>query len=70
MIKVDVDKCVGCGGCIDLCPATAISLVNDKSWINTDLCLECETCIIGTTLKLLNLTRLVCILVESSDILV
>ncbi|MBW2554072.1 MAG: 4Fe-4S binding protein [Deltaproteobacteria bacterium] len=34
MIKVDIDKCVGCGGCIDLCPATAINL-----------CLECETCV-------------------------
>ena len=45
MIKVDIDKCVGCGGCIDLCPATAISLVNDKSYVNADLCLECETCV-------------------------
>ena len=45
MIKVDVDKCVGCGGCIDLCPATAISLVNDRSWVDVDLCLECETCV-------------------------
>ena len=45
MIKIDVDKCVGCGGCIDLCPATAISLVNDRSWVDVDLCLECETCV-------------------------
>ena len=45
MIKIDVDKCVGCGGCIDLCPATAISLVNDRSFVDVDLCLECETCV-------------------------
>ena len=39
MIKVDIDKCVGCGGCIDLSPATAISLVNDKSYVNRERCL-------------------------------
>ena len=45
MIKIDVDKCVGCGGCIDLCPATAISLVSYRSYVDVDLCLECETCV-------------------------
>ena len=45
MVKIDVDKCVGCGGCIDLCPATAITLVDDRSHVNIDLCLECFTCV-------------------------
>lgn len=45
MVKIDVDTCVGCGGCIDLCPATAICLVNDRSRIDVDLCLECLTCV-------------------------
>jgi ferredoxin len=45
MVKIDVDKCVGCGGCIDLCPATAITLVDDRSRVNIDLCLECFTCV-------------------------
>ena len=45
MVKIDVETCVGCGGCIDLCPATAISLVNDRSRIDVDLCLECLTCV-------------------------
>ena len=45
MVKIDVEKCVGCGGCIDLCPATAITLVDDRSHVNIDLCLECFTCV-------------------------
>jgi ferredoxin len=45
MVKIDVDNCVGCGGCIDLCPATAITLVDDRRHVNIDLCLECFTCV-------------------------
>jgi ferredoxin len=45
MVKIDVEACVGCGGCIDLCPATAITLVKDRSQVNIDLCLECFTCV-------------------------
>ena len=44
MIKVDVNECVGCGGCIDLCPMTAMRLVNDKAFVDAELCSECGTC--------------------------
>ncbi|MEE8382552.1 MAG: 4Fe-4S dicluster domain-containing protein [Thermodesulfobacteriota bacterium] len=29
MARIDTEKCLGCGGCIDLCPAIAISMIND-----------------------------------------
>ncbi len=29
MVSIDTEKCLGCGGCIDLCPAIAISMIND-----------------------------------------
>jgi len=29
MIKIDTEKCTGCGGCIDLCPPIAIAMIND-----------------------------------------
>ena len=45
MIRIDRQKCVGCGGCVDLCPRAAIGLFEDFALINTDLCLECRTCV-------------------------
>jgi ferredoxin len=45
MIKIDQDKCTGCGGCIDLCPVIAISMVDDKSLIDNDTCTECKICV-------------------------
>jgi len=45
MVKVDRDKCVGCGGCIDLCPMIAISMVKDMAMIDNTLCVECKICV-------------------------
>lgn len=45
MVKIDNDKCVVCGGCTDLCPEIAISMINDVVIINNDICTECGTCV-------------------------
>jgi Fe-S-cluster-containing hydrogenase component 2 len=45
VVRIEREKCVGCGGCVDLCPTTAISLVEDLAWIDANICLECTTCV-------------------------
>jgi ferredoxin len=45
MTKIDTDKCTGCGGCIDLCPEIAISMINDVVIVNEELCTGCNICI-------------------------
>jgi ferredoxin len=45
MIKIDQDKCTGCGGCIDLCPVIAISMIDDRVLIDNDTCTECKICV-------------------------
>ncbi len=45
MIKIDTDVCTTCGGCIDLCPAIAISMINDRVVIDNDTCDECKICV-------------------------
>ena len=45
MVKINSDLCVACGGCIDLCPVIAISMVNDMIVVNNDTCTECTICI-------------------------
>jgi ferredoxin len=43
--KIDTTKCVGCGGCIDLCPVIAISMINDVVTIDEEICVKCGICI-------------------------
>lgn len=44
MFKVNEEKCFGCGTCIQLCPSGAISLSEDKAFIDQEKCQECGRC--------------------------
>lgn len=44
--EVDVEKCTGCGNCVEVCPVDVFEIQDDKSVVvNADECLECESCI-------------------------
>ncbi len=45
-IKIDKEKCTGCGECVDICPEEVLGLVEDKSEpVNADECVGCESCV-------------------------
>ena len=44
MIYVDIERCTGCGICIDACPQHAIAINNALASINEELCIECGAC--------------------------
>lgn len=44
-MKVNRDKCIGCGACVDMCPVQAITLVDGKASINPDICVSCGSCV-------------------------
>ena len=41
---VNMEKCTGCGECVEECPLEAITIENDKASIS-DECAECGACI-------------------------
>lgn len=44
-IKVDTDKCDGCGECVEGCPGEVYELVDKKATVvNEDECHGCHTC--------------------------
>jgi len=44
-IKIDNDKCDGCGTCKDICPVNVFEIVDNKSKvINLNECLVCRAC--------------------------
>lgn len=42
--KINKEKCLGCGACIDECPVEAISQDDDKYVIDPEKCIECGAC--------------------------
>ena len=43
---VDIEKCTGCGTCVDTCPVQAIT-VEDKAVVDKENCIECGVCVDG-----------------------
>lgn len=44
-VKVDVEKCTGCGTCADTCPVEVFEIRDEKSVVvNNDECLVCRAC--------------------------
>lgn len=44
-LKLNVEKCIGCGLCLAVCPHEVFSVVNGKaSIVDLDACMECGAC--------------------------
>ena len=43
-VKINLEKCTGCGTCTEICPVEAIT-VNDKAKVDEETCVDCGTCV-------------------------
>lgn len=44
-IRIDSEKCVGCGICLSVCPHAVISINKGIAFLsNKDRCIECGAC--------------------------
>jgi NAD-dependent dihydropyrimidine dehydrogenase PreA subunit len=44
-IIIDIEKCDGCGDCVDVCPTESIRLVQDKAHFYPEDCIDCDACV-------------------------
>ena len=45
-LKLDQEKCTGCGRCAEVCPHRVLKMKNDKALIaDLDKCIECGACV-------------------------
>ena len=44
-LSVSSDRCVGCGECVKVCNADAITIISNKAIIDPSKCIECGKCL-------------------------
>jgi Fe-S-cluster-containing hydrogenase component 2 len=44
MLVAELDRCNGCGACVESCPQGAPILKNGKAHFASSLCIGCQTC--------------------------
>ncbi len=54
-VKVDLEKCIGCGACIDTCPVSALEMDGDKVKVDADTCVDCGACVDGCPVEALSM---------------
>ena len=43
--KIDLEKCIGCGDCVDVCPGQVfVAEGNEVSVVFPEECIECRAC--------------------------
>ena len=43
-VKINKQKCTGCGACVEICPVSAIKIKKDKAVVSKE-CIECGACV-------------------------
>ena len=46
-IEIDLDKCEGCGDCVEICPGEVLELNEEEKAevVDLDACTECCSCV-------------------------
>jgi Fe-S-cluster-containing hydrogenase component 2 len=45
LININLERCSGCGACVEICPTGAVYLVDGKAALDQGLCCDCQDCI-------------------------
>lgn len=55
-VIIDLDECVGCGSCVEVCPKNVLEMEDGHSVVsNPDDCIECGLCVSECALYALSL---------------
>jgi Fe-S-cluster-containing hydrogenase component 2 len=55
--ETDLEKCIGCGKCVEICPVQAIKMEGDYPLVDKDWCIGCGVCAVPCPSSAVKLVR-------------
>jgi len=55
--ETELDECIGCGACADICPVEAVKMVEEKPRVDQDWCIGCGVCAIQCPADVISIKR-------------
>ena len=55
--ETELDECIGCGACADICPVDAVVMVEDKPRVDQEWCIGCGVCAIQCPADVISIRR-------------
>lgn len=55
--ETDIDACIGCGTCTDICPVEAVGLIDDYARVDQNWCIGCGVCAVSCPAEAISIRR-------------
>ncbi len=55
--ETDLDECIGCGACADICPVDAVAMVDERPEVDTNWCIGCGVCAVSCPAEVISIKR-------------
>lgn len=55
--ETELDECIGCGACAEICPVNAVDMVDDLPRVDSDWCIGCGVCAVSCPAGVISITR-------------
>lgn len=53
----ELDECIGCGSCADICPVDAVTMADDRPVLDENWCIGCGVCAVSCPAEVISIKR-------------
>ena len=55
--ETELDECIGCGACADICPVDAVKMVDEQPVVDPNWCIGCGVCAVSCPADVISIRR-------------